>query len=162
MKFALLLFAGLLWMPAPAAPLAVGDAVPGIGAKDQFGKDFILTTNLQFLLIATEMACAKTANHKLAEPGAGYLEKHQAAYLMDIHTMPTVARWFALPKLRKYPQRIVLVDSAETLKAVPVQTNCVTVLAVTTTGRIEKISYWNPAREPVAGYLHLTIPRSGL
>ena len=153
MKFALPLFVLLLWFPAHAAPLAVGDAVTPLVAQDQFGKDFILTTNIQFLLVATEMNSAKAANHKLAEQGAGFLEKHQAAYLMDVHTMPSIARWFAFPKMRKYPQRIVLVDSAETLATVPVQTNCVTVLAITAAGRIRKVSYWNPAGEPVEGFL---------
>ena len=153
MNCRLLLFAGLFGLPAHAAPLAVGDALPPIAAKDQLGKDFTLTTNVQFLLVATEMACAKTANHQLAELGSGFLEKHQAAYLMDIHAMPAVARWFAFPKLRKYPQRIVLVDAAETLAAIPAQPNCVTVLAITAAGRIRKISYWDPARKPVAEFL---------
>ena len=88
-------------MPATATPLAVGDAMPALVAKDQFGKEITFTTNIQFLLVATEMAGAKAANKKLAEQGAGFLELHRAAYLMDIHTMPAVARFFALPKMRK-------------------------------------------------------------
>ena len=111
MRFLLPLFVCLCWLPAHAAPLVVGDTFPPIVAKDQFGKDFTLTTNIQFVLVAMEMACAKAANHKLAEQGAGFLEKQRAAYLMDVHTMPAVARWFAFPKMRKYPQRIMLVDS---------------------------------------------------
>jgi hypothetical protein len=153
MKMRRLLILALLLLPliaAPAVPLAVGDAVPAITAKDQQGADFILTTNIQFLLVATEMASAKAANHKLAEQGAGFLEKHSAAWLMDIHTMPAVARWFAFPKMRKYPQRIILVDSAATLAAVPVQPGCVTVLALSS-GRIRKISFWNPEQMPVTG-----------
>jgi hypothetical protein len=141
----------LLWISVRAAQLAAGDAVPVISAKDQHGTEFVFTNGVQFLLVATEMACAKSANQKLAEQGAGFLEKQHAAYLMDIHTMPAVARLFALPKMRKYPHRIVLVDSAETLAAFPVQSGRVTVLALTTTGRIQKISYWNPDREPVDG-----------
>lgn len=134
-----------------AAPLAVGDAVPAISAKDQNGKDFVLTTNVQYLLIAREMSCAKTANHKLADQGVGFLEEHHAAYLMDIHTMPAIARMFALPKMRKYPERIVLVDAPDALAWVPVQSERITVLALTPAGRIGKISYWNPVSEPVTG-----------
>jgi len=149
-RLAILIFC-LPWMPAPAAPLAVGDALPALVAKDQFGKDFTLNTNIQFLLVVTEMACAKAANKKLAEQGAGFLELHHAACLMDIHAMPAVARFFALPKMRKYPHRIGLVDSAGTLAGFPVQPGRVTVLALTPTGHIQAISYWNPASEPVAG-----------
>ena len=99
------------------------------------------------------MAASKSANQKLAAASAGFLEQHHAAYLMDIHTMPAIARVFALPKLRKYPQRIVLVDTADALAAFPAQPGHVTVLALTPAGRVEKISYWDPAREPVNGFL---------
>jgi len=130
--------------------LAVGDPIPVISAKDQFGTNFILTTNLQCLLVVKEMACAKSANHKLADQGAGFLEKHGAAYLMDIHTMPGIARFFAFPKLRKYPERIVLVDTAEALARFPMQDGEVTVLSLTPELRIKKISYWKPDSDPVA------------
>jgi len=78
----------LLCVSAQAAPLAVGDPVPPISANDQHGTKFVFTNGIEFLLVATEMDCAKTANHKLAEQGTGYLEQHHAVYLMDIHTMP--------------------------------------------------------------------------
>jgi hypothetical protein len=134
-----------------AAPLAAGDAVPVFSAKDQRGKDFTFTNGVQFLLVATERACGTSANHQLADQGAGFLEKHQAVYVMDIHAMPGVARFFALPKMRTYPQRIVLVETAGTLAWVPTQPGRVTVLELTPAGRIQKISYWNPAGGPVAG-----------
>ena len=143
----------LLSISSHAAQLAVGDAIPAFSANDQHGRPFVITNGVQFLLVATDMACSKVANQKLAEQGAGFLESHRAAYLLDIHTMPAVARLFALPKMRKYPQRIVLVETAGTLAAFPAQPGRVTVLALTSAGRIKKISFWNPASEPVAGYL---------
>ncbi len=143
----------LLGISVLGLPLAVGDAVPPVSATDQRGVDFVFTNGTRFLLVATEMASAKSANHKLTEKGAGFLEKYQAAYLMDIHTMPSIARMFALPKLRKYPHRIVLVDSAVTLTNFPSLPGRVTVLTLTSTGHIRKIGYWNPDNEPVADYL---------
>ena len=139
----------LLCVSAPAAQLAVGDAVPAIAARDQHGVAFQFTNGLRCLLVVTEMAASKSANQKLAAADADFLEQHHAAYLMDIHTMPGVARVFALPKLRKYPHRIVLVDDAKTLADFPTQPGRVTVLALTPAGRVEKISYWDPAREAV-------------
>jgi hypothetical protein len=139
----------LLCLAAGAAPLGVGDPVPTFSALDQNGKEFDSTNGWHYLLLATEMACSKSANQKLAEQGAGFLEKHQAAYLLDIHLMPAVARWFALPKMRKYPQRIVLVDTAGNLAAFPVLTGHVTVLTLTPSGRIRNISYWDPVSQPV-------------
>jgi hypothetical protein len=149
----IIVLACLLGISTQASQLAVGDAVPAISAKDQFGKEFNYTNGLQFLLIAKEMGCSKSANLKLAEQGQGYLEKHEAAYLVNIHTMPAVARLFAFPKMRKYPYRIVLIEKAETLAVFPSEPDKVTVLTLTKAGRIGKISYWDPAKEPVAGYL---------
>jgi hypothetical protein len=136
-----------------AAPLvlAAGDVIPEITAADQQGKAFSTTNGCQFLLIATEMNAAKAANAKLAEQGAGFLEKHQAAYLLDIHTMPGIARLFAFPKMRKDPERIILVDTAKTLSVFPAQPGRVTVVALTPDRHIQKISFWDPVSEPVAG-----------
>jgi hypothetical protein len=143
----------LLGASLHAASLAVGDAAPAFSVKDQHGAEFVFTNGVRFLLVATEMASGKSANLKLAEQGAGFLEKHQAVYLMDIHSMPGVARMFALPKLRRYPQRILLVEKAETLSTIPARPARVTVLALTPAGRVRNISYWDPVREPVADYL---------
>ena len=144
------MFLCLLWISVRAAQLVVGDALPVFSAKDQRGEIFNFTNSLKFLLVAKEMACAKAANLKLAEQGGGFLECHQAVYLMDIHTMPAVARFFALPKMRKYPQRIVLVESAEISATYPAVPGKLAVLALTPAGRIQKISFWDPVHEPVA------------
>ena len=135
----------------PSGLLGVEDVVPNISALDQRGKQFNSTNGVRYLLIATEMACAKAANLKLAAQGADFLETNRAAYLLDIHTMPAVARWFALPKMRKYPQRIILVDAAATLAGFPRRAGAVTVVELSPAGRVVKISFWNPEHEPVAG-----------
>jgi hypothetical protein len=70
---------------------------------------------------------------------------------MDIHTMPGIGRLFALPKMRKYPHRIVLVEKAESLNWVPSKPGHVTVLSLNAGGHIQKITYWNPATEAVIG-----------
>ncbi len=142
---------GFLALAASAAPFAVGDSLPPITAQDQHGLAFNATNGFQFLLVATEMDCAKAANKALAGQGAGFLEQHHAAYLLDIHTMPGIARFFAFPKMRKYPQRIILVDSAEALAAFPRQPGRVTVVGVTPAHRVVSINYWDPDKEPVAG-----------
>ena len=140
----------LLGLAAHAAPLAVGDLLPVFSARDQHGNEFNSTNRFRFMLAVTEMAAAKAANQKLAAMGAGYLETNSAVYVMDIHTMPGIARYFALPKMRKYPQPIVLVETAETLAAFPAQPGRVTVLTLTPGKRIQKITYWDPAADPTA------------
>jgi hypothetical protein len=133
-----------------AAPLETGGSIPKISARDQHGADYVFTNGTAFLLIALDMESAKAANKKLAEQGAGFLEKHGAVYLMDIHAMPGIARYFALPKMRKYPHRIVLMETADALNWVPAKAGHITILKLTPEGRIKTVSYWQPAAEPAA------------
>lgn len=137
-------------LPTEAAPLEVGGAIPKFSAQDQRGVAYAFTNGTTYLLIALDMDSAKAANQKLAEQGKGFLEKHGAVYLMDIHPMPEVGKFFALRKMRKYPQRIILIETKDTLNWVPTKTNYVTVLKLTPQGKVEKISYWQPASEPTA------------
>lgn len=133
-----------------AGTLTTGDSVPGISARDQHGVNYTFTNGTKYLLIALEMGPATTANHKIAAEGAGYLEGHGAIYMMDIHTMPSIGRFFAFPKMRKYPERIILIDAPHVLDRVPVKTGCLTVLKLTMDGHIKGIGYWNPNTEPVS------------
>lgn len=140
----------LCCLPATAAPLAVGDAIPAITAKDQHGAAYTFTNGTTHLLIAVEMDVAKATNQKLAEQGAGFLEKHGAAYLMDIHPMPGIAKVFALPKMRKYPHRIVLIETKGVLNWAPTKPGHVTLLTLTPAGHVSKIAYWNSASDSAA------------
>ncbi len=148
-----LLFLGILLgvQMASAAPVAVGDAIPSLSAKDQHGAAYAFTNGTKFLLVAIEMDAAKAANQKLAAEGAGFLEKHGAAYLMDIHPMPGIAKVFALPKMRKYPHRIVLIETKGVLNWAPSKPGHVTVLSLNPEGRVQKIAYWQPATESATG-----------
>jgi len=144
----------LAWVaPLRAGELKVGDAAPAFSAKDQFGQDFKLEPGLRFLLLGFDMGASKPANLKLADLGAGWLEKHEAAYVLDIHTMPSIARLFAFPKMRKYPHRIILGDDEKSLAPFPRQEGKITVLVLNADGKIQEIRYWNPASEALATVL---------
>ena len=68
---------------------------------------------------------------------------------MDVHTMPAIGKFFAIPKMQKYPERIVLIDTEHVLDWVPAQTGSLTVLKLTPEARIEKISYWQSTVESI-------------
>lgn len=140
----------------PAAPLEVGGQIPAIAAKDQHGASYIFTNGTAYLLIALDMDSAKAANQKLAAQGTGFLEKQNAVYLMDIHPMPAIGKYFALRKMRKYPQRIILIETANTMNWAPTKANHVTVLKLNSEGRIAKIAYWQPATETARSLFETT------
>jgi len=150
---AVLLLAGLAWS-AHAVELTVGDSVPVFSAKDQFGKDFKFSPGLHFLLLGFDMHSSKEATQKLGDLGAGWLEQHSAAYVMDIHSMPAIiTRMFALPKMRKCPARIILCEDEKTLAPFPRQTERITVLFLTTDGKLKEIRYWDPENQNIADWL---------
>lgn len=133
-----------------AKELAVGDTVPSFSAKDQFGMDFTFVPGPKFLLLGFDMGACKAANAKLAKLGNGGLDKLGIVYVMDIHTMPAIGRFFAMPKMRKYPFRVVLGDSTDLLKPFPRQSEKISVLELSPKGTIRAIHYWNPDSEVLA------------
>lgn len=136
-----------------ARELAVGDAVPAFSATDQFGKAFTFAAGPKFLVLGFEMGPARAANAKFAALGEGGLEKLKVIYVMDIHSMPAIGRFFALPKMCKYPFRVVLAESADVLKPFPRQTGKLTVLVLASNGAIRAIRYWNPETETLSKVL---------
>jgi hypothetical protein len=150
-----LFFLAVFISPLRAGELAVGQTVPAFVAQDQFGKEFKLTPELHFLLVGLDMDTSKAANLKLAALGPGWLEKHGAAYLLDIHTMPGIARFFAFPKMRKYPQRIILGDDESLLALFPRKPERITVLVLTGKNEIKEIRYWSPKTESLETRLAL-------
>jgi hypothetical protein len=142
-----------LMMSLQSIDLAVGDPVPPFTARDQFGKEFKFEPGLRFLLLGFDRNTGQQANLKLADLGSGWLEKHGAVYVLDIHSMPAVARWFAFPKMRKYPFRIVLADSETLLASFPRKPERITVLVLNPSGKISEICYWNPAAEKLESLL---------
>ncbi len=141
------MFLAAFVLPMQAGELAVGDAVPAFSAKDQFGKEFKFAPGLHFLLLGFDMTSSKAANLELADLGPGWLEKHGAAYVLDIHTMPAIARIFALPKMRKYSQRIILGEDKNLMAPFPRKPGRLTVLVLSGDGKIHEIRYWDPTTE---------------
>ena len=136
-------------MVMDAKELEVGDAVPVFSAKDQFGKDFKFAPGPKFLFLAFDMDASKAANAKFTKLGQGGLDKLGIVYVMDIHPMPAIGRFFALPKMRKYPFRVVLAESADLLKPFPRQEGKITALVLAPDGKIRDIRYWNAGAEEV-------------
>lgn len=137
------------WSFASAAELKVGDAIPAFSAKDQHGESFELKPGLRTMLVAFDMSDGKAANKQLSEKGATYLTERNAVFVSNIHGMPGIGRAFALPKMRKYPHRIVLADSETLLAPFPKQKERVTVLTLDSAGKIEAIKFWDPDKQPI-------------
>lgn len=130
-----------------------GSKVTAFKANDQHGQAYEFeATKTKYLLVSFDMETGKKANAALAAQGADFLTKQKAVYVANIFGMPGIGRMFALPKMRKYPHRIILGDDANLLTPFPQEANKVTVLTVSG-GVVKEIRYWDPASESVVDLL---------
>ena len=136
-----------------AEHLRVGDSLPAITGKDQHGETFELSAAVTSVVISFDMATARAANTYLADQGAGFLDRHRAAYIANVHGMPGVGRFFALRKMRRYPHRIVLSEAEHTLDPFPRQEGHLTVMKLGNDGRVVSVDFWDPQQPDLAKLL---------
>ena len=124
--------------------LQPGDAFPALVAVDQHEVPFEFRPGFRRVLIAFDMAAGKAANRVLAGYGTGFLEHNAAVFIANIHGMPAVGRLFALPKMRRYPHRIILADTPTLLAPFPQHAGELTLLRLAPDGVIESIHFLAP------------------
>jgi hypothetical protein len=145
----LLITFGFCTPGSAAEQLKAGDTVPAFQAKDQHDRPFTLSDEAGWLLISFDMGSGKAANGYFEKKGAAFLAEHKAVYLANIHGMPGVARMFALPKMRKYPHRIILADEEQLLDPFPREEDKVTVVKLGPARLVQSIRFWNPRTSDV-------------
>ena len=134
---------------APDAPYEVGDKFAPIAVKDQHDKPAEVSPALgtRHLIVSFTMGTGKDANRYFEAQGAAWLDQHHAVFLANIHGMPGVGRMFALPKMKKYPHRILLGDEAHLLDRYPEQKGKLTVFDFNDDGTIAAIRFLDPETE---------------
>jgi hypothetical protein len=144
---------GLATGIAMADPYKKGSKITAFKANDQHGQAYEFeAAKTKYLLVSFDMETGKKANAALSAQGADFLTNKKAVYVANIFGMPGIGRMFALPKMRKYPHRIILGDDANLLTPFPQEANKVTVLTVSG-GVVQAIRYWDPASESVVDLL---------
>lgn len=139
--FALCLFAAAPLTAADAKPYAVGDTFESFTTKDQHDKQFTYAGGARLIVVSFEMDTGKAANGFLEQQGAEFLTKNNALFIADIHGMPGIGRAFALPKMRKYPHRVLLADAKDFLARYPQKENHLTALTLDEKGAITAIRF---------------------
>lgn len=140
----ILLFLALIRFNAFGETLAVGDAFPVIDAQDQHEEPYKVEADTKYVIISFDMTPGKKANAYLEEKGKDYLAENNAVFIANIFGMPGIGRFFAIPKMQKYPHRILLADEKGLLDDFPMEKGKVTVLTRDAAGKIEAIKFWDP------------------
>ena len=144
-----LLFLPALALAAESAAYRVGDAFEAFTTKDQHEQTVTVAPadGTRHVIVSFTMGSGKDANRFFEKQGATFLPEHQAVFLANIHGMPAIGRMFALPKMKKYPHRILLGDDAHLLDRYPMQADKLTVLDLDAAGRITSIRFLDAEKD---------------
>jgi hypothetical protein len=129
---------------AAATPYKVGDSFAAFSTKDQHDKAFTFEGGVQTVVVAFDMSSGKSANAFFEKRGASFLPQQKAIFISNIYGMPGIARTFAMPKMRRYPHRVLLADAEDFLARYPKKDDHLTVLNLDEQGVVRAIRFVDP------------------
>jgi hypothetical protein len=110
-------------------PFGIGKRVPAFILKDQHGKEHKINEQVRLVLFCREKKGNDIVGDALKETSPGYLSQHQTLFVADTSGMPRlIAKFVALPALRKKPYRVLLDPEPSVTKDFPSAKNKVTLL----------------------------------
>ena len=144
-----ILFSVLLFVATFANALNIGDSTPTFDIKDQFEKAQKISPDTKTILVAGDKDTGTILKEYLLAQDKGFLEANKASYIADISGMPSlISKWFAIPKMQKYPFLVLLVDEEQT-KSFTKKEDHITVYTLTD-GKVSDIKFIKTAEELAA------------
>ncbi|MEN5387532.1 hypothetical protein ABE179_06275 [Aliarcobacter skirrowii] len=113
--FKKIVLATLLALGLNAASLNIDSSIVDIKIKDQFDKVHTLNEGVKTILFASDKSTSDMLRDYLLplSEKENILEKNGAVYVADISGMPSlISKFIALPKMKKYPFSILLLDDS--------------------------------------------------
>ena len=96
-----------------ANPIKVGDTLANITLQDQFETKQTVANDTKTILVAYDKDISSLLKEFLLSKEGDFLSANNAVYIGDIRGMPSlIARFFAIPKMKKYPFKILFLDEA--------------------------------------------------
>ena len=143
------LFSALLFVATFANALNIGDATPTFEIKDQFEKMHKISADAKTILVAESRGTSVIIREYLLTKDKNFLAANKAHYIADISGMPSlISKWIALPKMKKYPFSILLVNE-EQAKSFSTKEDEITVYTVTD-GKVSDVKYIKTTEELAA------------
>lgn len=136
----------LLWItlsfPVRAEMATVGQPFPVFSLADQHGVAASFVPGTRFVIVASDKDSSTKMNEWLHQKPADFLNQHDTVYIADIEPMPAlITRLFALPKMRKYPYRVLLAREKSFAATYPSQPGKIAVFVVEPDGTLADIQY---------------------
>ncbi|MBD8622204.1 FAD/FMN-containing dehydrogenase [Pseudomonas sp. CFBP 13727] len=106
MKYCCALLLSFLSLTAQATE--IGERLGPWTLLDQFEQPYSLSDQTQLIIVARSMDAAQLMGTAMEKRPKDFLESRHAAYIADIEHMPSVAKWIAIPGMKKLNYRILL------------------------------------------------------
>ena len=144
-----IIFSALLLLATFANALNIGDATPTFEIKDQFEKMHKISADAKTILVAESRSTSVIVREYLLTKDTNFLVNNKAHYIADISGMPSlISKWIALPKMKKYPFSILLVNE-EQAKSFSTKEDEITVYTVNN-GKVSDVKYIKTTEELAA------------
>lgn len=115
--------------------------------KDQHESSYTFEPGIKLVVVSFEMGSGKSANAFFEKQPADFLARNHAIFIANIYGMPGIGRMFALPKMKKYPHRILLADEESFLARYPEKNNQLTVLRLDDKGIVQSVEFVDPKKD---------------
>lgn len=146
MKYLFLLL--IMWATIThAEPYKVGTDMPAFSLKDQHGKTHEAGQVIRLILFCKDRRGQEIIGNALEKTREGYLNNYNTLYVADSSGMPRlIAKFIALPKLRKQPYKVLLDPEPSVTKDFPSEKDKVTLLYMNNR-TIEAIEFFDTPEE---------------
>ena len=125
----LFLFVVLVTDVTGGEPFSPGTLMPAFTLEDQHGKKHEVNEQVRLILFCKEKKGNDIISEALKKKSEGYLSNHNTFFVADTSGMPRlVAKFVALPALRKRPYVVLLDPGPSTTSDFPSEKNKVTLL----------------------------------
>ncbi len=124
----------------------VNDKINNFSLPDQFDKMHTVNSEIKTIIVSFEKDTGKEVSDFLASKEPDFLEKNQAVFIADISEMPSfVTKLFALPKMRDYKHKILLIYNENDGRFVHQEEK--STLYKLESGVVKSISYFSTSEE---------------
>lgn len=135
--FLILLSTVIMW----ANEYQIGQTINTIILNDQFGTMHNIDKMPRTIIMTFEKEPSDVLNEYLSKLPEGYLEKNDAIFIADISGMPAfVSKSFALPKMREYKYKVLLITDENEGAMYPYQEGQITIIKIEN-NRIKSINF---------------------
>lgn len=128
-RFIFLFFMGIQFLNAN--PLELGKPFPLSEWQDQFEVNQQITDSTKKIFFISDMPASKILHAEMESKEEDFLTKNNTIVFSDIHRMPSlISKFIAIPKMKNYKYKLLLIRDEETGKIFPKETEKITAITL--------------------------------